>query len=783
MKTMRHTLLEGLRITWVIAAKDLREAIKNRATLTVIGVAIFTVLLYRLMPGLTGGTHAPELIVYDAGQSQTINQLENGTAFYLVTFPNQTQMENRLAASEAAYLGLAIPADFDQNAAASKVQELQGYTIYWASPGKITSMRQAAEAELTRLAGAPVHIKPDLIRIFPSMTQNSLGNWAALAFVFTVMMISIQLIPNLMLEEKNTHTLYALRVSPASAWELAVGKVLAGGFYVLLSAAVVLVAYRGFMLHLLPFMFASLAGALFMVLVGLWVGLKVDSGGQLSMFVIVLILLLFIPVVVYQLSDLFGGNLGRMLGWMPTNLMFRLVQAAFGQPIQSAAVLLDTIILLAWALVVGVGLVWQIKRMDRSPSRKIRIIRKQSASTEAVIPSQSVVSMNSSIRASTGKPTSATSAKIPVVAWKPLQRSQNKIKPLRILGAIILKDLREALHNKVVLAILITSLMMVVVNSSLPLLLKYRSASLIFVVDPGSSQVLRSLKNNTALTIRPVGNQVQLEQALSASLQTSLGVVLPVDFDQRLAKGETVWLTGYAIHWVDLAKVKNLAEKFQNALNQANAGQVAFTSETRRVYPAEGFSGQPFMIGMIMILLLLTMGIALTPVLVIEEKENHTIDALMVSPAKPQHIVIGKAMVGVVFGLLTAAVILSTNSYLFVHWDVILLAIMVCLVFSVSLGLLLGAFCENPATLGLWGVLVMLFLIGSILATAFQGTGMPQWLSDLLRWLPGTAMLKLVNQSMTGTPDAWVLLSNASVLVTLGLLFLGITVRKVKGWR
>ncbi len=156
MKTVKPTFLERLRITWVIARKDLREAVRNRNALTVIASAFFIVVLYRVLPGLSSGVHAPELIVYDPGASQIVARMESSASFYLVQYPVEERMLQRVASSEAPYLGLAIPPDFDERAASGQAQELQGYVIYWTSPEKAAQIRQAAEAELTRLAGAPV---------------------------------------------------------------------------------------------------------------------------------------------------------------------------------------------------------------------------------------------------------------------------------------------------------------------------------------------------------------------------------------------------------------------------------------------------------------------------------------------------------------------------------------------------------------------------------------------------------------------------------------------------
>jgi ABC-type Na+ efflux pump permease subunit len=651
MKTVNFPIIERLRITWVIAIKDMREAVKNKNTLTVIAAAFFIVAVYRLVPDLTSDTHAPELIVYAQGASRILAQVEAGDAFYLASYPEKENMLSRVAASEAPYLGLEIPRNFDELVAAGHAQELQGYTIYWASAQKSAQIRQAAEAELTRLAGVPVRVKQELVRVYPEIGENSLGNWAALALVFVLMMISIQLIPNLMLEEKNARTLDALLVSPVSAWELAGGKAIAGMFYLLLAAAVTVMVFYASLLYLMPALLAILLGGLFMVLVGLWTGLKVESRGQLSIVVLGLIGVLFLPVLVYQLSDLFAGGLGEAVRWLPGNLVYRLVQAAFARPVLWGGVAADVAGLLAWTLVAGAGLIWQIRRLDRVQGSAQKA-EKQTLEAPVIRTMMPEIS----------------------VTWKPDRAVQVKPQPLHIFGVIALKDLREALKNKVILSILLTSLLLVVVNSGLPLL---------------------------------------------------LGASSGLDFSTE----------------------------------------------------------QPSMIGILTVIQLMVMGIALTPVLFVEEKETHTLEALLASPARPAQIVGGKAVVGVVYGLLAVALILLFNGYLFVRWDLVILALLASLAFSVALGLFLGACCENPATLGLWGGVLVFFLIATTLASAFESASYPAWLSAVLRWLPGNAMLQLLTASMSSAPDLWHVVMYAGLLLMLAALLLGLTIRKAGSWR
>ena len=67
------------------------------------------------------------------------------------------------------------------------------------------------------------------------------------------------------------------------------------------------------------------------------------------------------------------------------------------------------------------------------------------------------------------------------------------------------------------------------------------------------------------------------------------------------------------------------------------------------------------MISLSLAVVIITIGIILVPFLMIEEKENHTIEALMVSPAIYSQIVIGKAIAGTFYCLVAAAIVLLVN--------------------------------------------------------------------------------------------------------------------------
>jgi ABC-2 type transport system permease protein len=768
MEPSKNTLRDHLRMIWTIAAKDIGDAIKNKTTLTVIISALFMVVLYRLIPVLTGSFEAPELIIANPGGSALVEKLSDSQAFSVFSRPDEQAMIKRASVSEVANLALVIPPGFDQMLAEGRAPELQGYTLYWVKQDKAAELRQAAEAELSRLAGQPVKIAADLTPIYPALFDNSLANWAGFAMVFALLMINFQLIPNLMLEEKQTHTLDALLVSPAGASDLAAGKALTGLFYSILVAAVILAFYSGQVLQWGLMALAVLLGVGFLAPLGLFVGQKVESRAQLGAWAWLLIIPLIAPALVLIMAELLPAFVVQIARLFPTGALLSLVMSAFGQAIAPGKVLLDVVIILVWTVPLAGLLVWSIRSMDRTGSARPRGI-------PIVTISRSAAGRVEHENAAAPEPveTFSVTGISGLTAASALPAGQTgKPNGLRIILTIAAKDLRESFRNRVALLIILTSLLMILLNSALPLLLRSRIKPAVMIYDAGRSELVRTLIKEGDLAISLTRTQQEMEAELGSFPQTYLGLSLPADFDQRLAAGETVNLDSFLVHWADRKIAAQLTGQFISAVSSLVPGAVNIDSQAKVVYPSmEGF-GQSLMIAQILTFILLIIGLSLVPVLMVEEKESRTFEALLVSPARSGQVMTGKALVGFFYGFLAAGVVVLLNSYLFANWGVLLLAILAGAAFAVALGLLIGVLSNNPGTVGLWGGIMLLLLIASGLLSLFSNVNWPTWARELLYWLPSGALIRLVRLAMLEAPQLWIVLGSAGVLFGLaGVLY------------
>lgn len=760
-----NSFSDHLRRIETIARKDFFDALKNKTTLTVLLSALFLVVMYRLIPVLTSAAEAPELIIADPGDSVLAERLADSPAFLVFSRPDEQSMLKRSAASEAPNLALVIPVGFDQLLAEGNPPTLQGYSLYWVKPEQADEMRLRAEAELSQLAGQPVQINPELVPIYPAPGDNTLANWAAMALVLALAMVNIQLIPNLMLEEKQTHTLDALLISPATAWDLAAGKALNGLFYSFLIAAIILGSYAAQVLHWDLAILAVLLSALFLTPLGLLVGQRIESRSQLGGWVWLLLIPLIAPVLIIIPAEFFPPVVLQVARLLPTGAVLDLTFLTFYPEISWGRVFLDIAVALAWTTSMVAWLVWSIRRMDRLGSGRLQLVARAKRSLPGIPHLQQATGLDRDLEIASLSPESPTLA-----ARLPSAGQAGRATGRRIILAIAAKDLREALRNKVALLILLSSLVMILLNSALPLLLRSRIEPTVLVYDPNHSELLRILVEQSELVIGVSNSREAMEAELGELPQTNLGLSLPVDFDQRLARGETVSLERSLIHWADPQVAARLASAFSAEVERLSAGKVSLSSPARLVYPSLVGFGQSLMVAQILAFILFITGITLTPLLLVEEKESHTLEALLVSPARTSQVIAGKALVGLFYGFLAAAVVLLLNRYLFAQWWVVLLAVIAGAAFGVALGLLIGALSNNPTTVGLWGGMVLMALVSAGLLSLFSNANWPAWLRELLAWLPSGALIRMIRLAMLGAPDGRLIWGGAGLLMGLAVI-------------
>jgi ABC-type Na+ efflux pump permease subunit len=137
----------------------------------------------------------------------------------------------------------------------------------------------------------------------------------------------------------------------------------------------------------------------------------------------------------------------------------------------------------------------------------------------------------------------------------------------------------------------------------------------------------------------------------------------------------------------------------------------------------------------------------------LEERKARTLDALLVSPATPAHIALGKAACGLFYVLVGAAVTFAASYAVVTHWELALMTTIAAGIFSVSLGLLLGTLLESRQQMQLWTWVVLAPLLISVVFVLMEEL-MPPVLVSVFRWVPTNLVLNLARAAFAGTITA-----------------------------
>jgi ABC-2 type transport system permease protein len=351
---------------------------------------------------------------------------------------------------------------------------------------------------------------------------------------------------------------------------------------------------------------------------------------------------------------------------------------------------------------------------------------------------------------------------------------------LRIILAIAAKDIVDAIKNKTTLSIMLGVGLMMLGGMALPLLLGLRDIPVAVVYDPQESTLIRALSTRDEFRLGLVESREEMEEAVAGSPELALGLVIPEGFQQAEGSGGEIEIDGYVTHWANPDETAELVAFFEEQLGQASWQTVHIEVEGHVVYPLPSVSGQPFLLVMNMTVLLLVIGLTLSPHLLIEEKETHTFEALLVSPARFSQVVIGKAMAGMFYCLCGAVVVFLFTGRWVVHWEVAVLSFLLGAAFAVAVGLLAGILSETPATLSLWVGLLLMVLVVPMLLSTFISSKLPAIVKTVISWMPSVAMSKLIGFSMAGNVPAPSIWSSTGILAAEVLLFFALVVWRVR---
>jgi len=365
MKSRRNRVRDRLRIIGAIARKDIVDAVKTKTTLVIVAATFMLILSSRALPLLLDQRGILQVVLYDAGDAEFLRQPAEDEEVTLHQVPSLSELEDALRESSGKTIGIAVPADFDDQLSQNNTAVVEGYAAHWVSPEDLDEIRTILEAKITRAAGKPVSIHTGGNEIYPRPDSGGRPFMVALVLLIAITLITVMVVPQLMIEEKETRTLDVLLISPASANDVIAGKTLAGIVFALVGAGVVLLFNTAMVQSWALLIAAVLCGAIFAVALGLLLGTILENQQSMEFALGIVFVFLIFPAFLMQVMNAEWPELVRnILPWIPTVALNSMVRTSFSDTLESTEIFTSIATVLVSAVILYALATWRMRKLE-----------------------------------------------------------------------------------------------------------------------------------------------------------------------------------------------------------------------------------------------------------------------------------------------------------------------------------------------------------------------------------------------------------------------------------
>lgn len=267
---------------------------------------------------------------------------------------------------------------------------------------------------------------------------------------------------------------------------------------------------------------------------------------------------------------------------------------------------------------------------------------------------------------------------------------------MRSIGRILRKDLAIGPRSPFVLyAFVLPVVMTLLIRGVFGGL--FDSNPRLAVVDLGSSQLTARALELEGIDATTLDDADVLRRRVEAH-DFDAGLVLPAGFDQAVASGELPELVLY-LSGESLASDRVVLAVTTIDLVRGISGEPAPVEVEVVSFGENSLELSVRLLPLIMIYAVALAGAMVPALSLVEEKENRTIDALLVSPVGVRDIMAAKALLGIILALATGVMTLAINGAFGGEYLAIVAALTVGAVMMAEVGVILGAWAPDTNTM------------------------------------------------------------------------------------
>jgi ABC-2 type transport system permease protein len=358
-----QTISDNLNIIWTVASKDIVDALKNKVVVSMIIMLSIMLLVPKALPYIFDQPQTV-LPVYDMGDSPLMTELLNTSDLSVQEY--HSEQELILAVCSAIYpeIGLVLPTDFGQVINGTDQEEIRGF-VCWSKRNLVSAVQPKLEGLLSQSLGRTVNIQVKGNIVYPPTNGVLYISLATVNSVVLILMIGIFMVPNLILEEKETKTIQALLVSPASITQVVAGKALAGLFYIVVSALLIFIITWMDVIHWDMVLLFIIGSGIFSVAIGLLLGSFFDRQQDMIGWMTAILLILLGAVLIKALGVDLPYLVKIILPWIPSVALAEIYRAALSETISAIQIWTNLGIVLAVSLLLYIIVIFRIRRSDR----------------------------------------------------------------------------------------------------------------------------------------------------------------------------------------------------------------------------------------------------------------------------------------------------------------------------------------------------------------------------------------------------------------------------------
>ena len=321
--------------------------------------------------------------------------------------------------------------------------------------------------------------------------------------------------------------------------------------------------------------------------------------------------------------------------------------------------------------------------------------------------------------------------------------------------SIAIKDLKAATRDgRILLALLMPIGLGLIYNLAMP---DVRKPAVTVAVAVTGQSVLPDLlagaiRPNVNLTLRQLDSQQKVEDLIN-SKKADVGLVIPAGFDDAVRAGSTPELTvvrpssgaSYGADYV----VAALDAVLRGLAGQGPPAKVVIVSVvpggTNLLSVMEQIGLRKYMVLGSLVMLVAMIAIYILPVLITEEYEKKTADALLMI-ASQKELILGKALVGLTYIAVAVPLLLLVTGTAIANLPLFIATIGVLGFLLIGVGLLMGGLVRTVSQLNTWSSIPLLLLI---LPAFISAIGLPAWLEKVLGATPGAIAVQLLTDSLS----------------------------------